>query len=166
MTVTKPGVFGEDVVKLLADTGFPGMRVIQFGFDPNGDSTHLPHNYPQNCVAYVGTHDNNTLLGYLYEAGEAERRFALDYCGFDGGHWGEGGYYSPSCRKIIETVWRSPAKIAVIAFQDLCGFGADARMNTPGTDGGNWLFRTTEDTIAQIDAAYYAKLNRTFRRSV
>ncbi|MBQ6020858.1 MAG: 4-alpha-glucanotransferase, partial [Clostridia bacterium] len=158
------GVFGEDVVKLLKDTQFPGMRVIQFGFDPDGDSTHLPHHYPENSVAYVGTHDNNTLLGYLWEASERECAFALDYCGFEGGNWGEGGYHSPSCRKIIETVWRSNAKLAVISFQDMCGFGADARMNTPGRAEGNWRFRTTQETIDSVDAEYFKKINRVFKR--
>lgn len=158
------GTFGEDVVKLLADTKFPGMRVIQFGFDPDGDSTHLPHNYPQNCVAYVGTHDNTTLLAWLWEASERERAFALDYCGFAGDNWGEGGFRSPSCRKIIETVWRSSAKLAVIAYQDLCGFGSDARMNVPGRAVGNWQFRTTQEMISQIDTAYYQKINRLFKR--
>ena len=158
------GTFGEDVVKLLQDTGFPGMRVVQFGFDPNGDSTHMPHNAPHNCVNYAGTHDNNTLLGYLWEAKPDEKRFALDYCGFKGDNWGEGGYQAPACRAIIETVWKSAANTAVAAFQDLCGFGADARMNTPGTDSGNWLFRTTRETIDKIDADYFCRINRLYRR--
>lgn len=158
------GSFGEDVLALLAETGFPGMRVIQFGFDPNGDSTHLPHNYPQNCVAYVGTHDNTTLLAWLWEASGPDRRFALDYCGFSGDNWGEGGFHSPSCRKIIETVWRSGAKLAMIAYQDLCGFGSDARMNVPGRAEGNWQFRTTEEMLRQIDESYYQKINRIFKR--
>lgn len=159
------GVFGDDVVKLLKDTDFPGMRVIQFGFDPMGDSTHLPHNYPLNTVAYVGTHDNTTLLAWLWEATPEERKFALDYCGFSGENWGDGGFYSPSCRKIIETVWRSSAKIAMISFQDLCGFGSDARMNVPGRAFGNWQFRTTEDTVNQIDKDYYRHINDLFRRT-
>lgn len=158
------GVFGEDVVKLLEDTKFPGMRVIQFGFEPDADSTHLPHNYPRNCLAYVGTHDNNTLLAWLWEADDYHRRYALDYCGFTGDNWGEGGFHSPSCRKIIETVWRSHAAVAIISYQDLCGFGSDARMNVPGRAFGNWQFRTTEDMIAQIDAEYYKKINRIFKR--
>ncbi len=158
------GTFGEDVVALLESSGFPGMRVIQFGFDPNGDSTHLPHNYPRNTVAYVGTHDNNTLLGWLWEAQEHERRFALDYCGFDGHDWGEGGYYSRSCRRITETVWRSAAALSVIAFQDMCGFGSDARMNIPGVAEKNWCFRTTQETIDNMDHAYFAHINRLFRR--
>lgn len=158
------GTYGEDVTALLASSGFPGMRVIQFGFDPNGDSTHLPHNYPVNAVAYVGTHDNNTLLGWLWEAREDERRFALDYCGFHGDNWGDGGYQSASCRAVIETVWKSAARLAVIPFQDMCGFGSDARMNIPGVPQKNWRFRTTTETMEAMDSAYYRHINRLYRR--
>lgn len=158
------GVFGEDVVKLLEDTGFPGMRVIQFGFDPNSDSSHLPHNAVQNSINYVGTHDNNTILGWLWEASEQERRFALDYTGFTGDNWGEGGYKSPSCRKIIEAVWKSSSNTAIIALQDMCGFGSDARMNIPGVPEKNWRFRTTMDTINNIDKEYFKKINSLYRR--
>lgn len=158
------GTFGEDVIKLLEDTGFPGMKVVQFGFDPNGDSSHLPHNATQNSINYLGTHDNNTLLGWLWEASEDERRFALDYCGFDGDNWGDGGYCSPSCRKIIETVWKSSSNVAIIAFQDMCGFGNDARMNIPGVPEKNWRFRTTMDTIRNIDRDYFKKINALYRR--
>lgn len=159
------GTFGEDVVQLLEDTGFPGMKVIQFGFDPNGDSSHLPHNATPNSVNYVGTHDNNTLLGWLWEASEQERRFALDYCRFDGSApWGDGGYHSASCRSIIETVWQSPSNVAVIALQDMCGFGSDARMNTPGVAEKNWAFRTTRDTLDSIDTAYFQRINALYRR--
>ncbi len=158
------GVFGEDVVKLLEDTQFPGMKVVQFGFDPGSDSSHMPHNAQKNSVNYVGTHDNNTLLGWLWEASEEERRFALDYVGFEGDNWGDGGYYSKSCRKIIETVWRSASNTAVIAFQDMCGFGSDARMNIPGVPEKNWRFRTTAETINNIDKAYFRKINSLYRR--
>ena len=158
------GTFGEDVVKLLRDTDFPGMRVIQFGFDPDGDSTHLPHNYPLNSVAYVGTHDNNTILGWLWDASERERTFALRYCCFGGNNWGEGGHYSPSCRAVIEAVWRSSAKTAIVAVQDMCGYGKDARMNIPGTDKENWSFRIGEEGLGGIDRKYFAEINRVYRR--
>ncbi len=158
------GEFGEDVVELLKDSGFPGMKIIQFGFEPGTDSSHLPHHYPENCIAYTGTHDNNTLLGWLWEATEEERAFALDYCSFDGLDWGRGGYVAPACRKIIETLWRSNAVLAIIPFQDMCGFGSDARMNVPGDDSGKWCVRTTEDTIKNIDFGYFKKLNRVFYR--
>ena len=158
------GVFGEDVVQLLSDSGFPGMRVVQFGFDPGGDSTHLPHNYPKNCIAYLGTHDNNTLLGWLWDAAPAERDYALRYCCFGGREWGEGGFYSGSCRAIIETVWRSSANTAIVAVQDMCGFGKDARMNIPGTMGENWTWRISADALSMIDADYYREINNIYRR--
>ena len=158
------GLFGEDVVKLLDDTKLPGMRVIQFGFDTNGDSTHLPHNYEKNSIAYVGTHDNNTILGWLWEAGESEREFALEYCGFEGTNWGDGGYYSPSCRKVIETVWKSSSGISIIAVQDMCGFGSDARMNIPGVPKENWRYRATQEVLNSIDWNYFKKINHIFRR--
>lgn len=159
------GIFGEDVVKLLEDTGFPGMKVIQFGFDEDSDSGHLPHNAIKNSVNYVGTHDNNTLLGWLWEADEKSRRFALDYCGFKGENWGEGGYKSESCRSIIETVWKSVSNTVIIAFQDMCGFGSDARMNIPGVAEKNWRFRTTRETVDAMDIDYYKKLNAIFKRN-
>lgn len=159
------GVFGKDVTELLAFTGFPGMKVVQFGFDPNGDSLHLPHNAPINSVNYCGTHDNNTLLGWLWEASPDERAFAFDYAGFTGDNWGEGGYKAPACRKIIECVWRSSSATAIISFQDMCGFGSDARMNIPGVPEKNWRFRTTQETINQIDKEYFSKINSLYRRT-
>lgn len=159
------GCYGNDVEKLLEDTGFPGMKVVQFGFDPNADSAHLPHNAVQNSINYVGTHDNNTILGWLWEASEKERKFALDYVGFDGENWGEGGYRSRSCRKIIEAVWKSSSRVAIISFQDMCGFGSDARMNTPGVPEKNWRFRTTQETIDGMDADYFRRINSLYRRT-
>lgn len=158
------GVFGEDVVQLLEDTNFPGMKVVQFGFDPNSDSSHLPHNAGQNSINYVGTHDNNTILGWLWEASEDERKFALEYCHFKGDNWGDGGYYSASCRAITEAVWQSASNVAIIALQDMCGFGSDARMNIPGVPEKNWRFRTTRDTIDNIDSEYFKKINAMYRR--
>lgn len=158
------GIFGEDVVQLLEDTSFPGMKVVQFGFDPDGDSLHLPHNADRNSVNYVGTHDNNTILGWLWEADERQRRFALDYIGFEENNWGDGGYCSKSCRKVIESVWKSSSNTAIVAFQDMCGFGSDARMNIPSVPEKNWRFRTTNETIDSIDTEYFKKINAVYRR--
>lgn len=157
------GTYTADVGELLASTGIRGMRVIQFAFS-DGNSTHLPHNYSENCLAYIGTHDNNTLLGWLWDIDDNQRKTVLDYCGFKGDDWGKGGYNSCSCRAIIETVWKTPAAVAVIPFQDLCGFGCDARMNIPGVAKGNWRFRTTAQTIELIDKTYFKYINQLFFR--
>lgn len=160
------GVFGQDVTDLLRNVGLPGMRVIQFAFDESRASTNLPHNYDKNSVAYVGTHDNNTVLGWLWEADPKEKEFALRYCGFKGADWEKGGYKSESCRAMTEAVWKSPAKLSVVSLQDMCGYGKDCRMNTPGEPEGNWLFRTTVDALSGIDEAYYREINSIFGRSV
>lgn len=154
------GEFGEDVVRLLKETGFGGMRIIQFGFDPSTHSTHLPHNHPVNAVAYTGTHDNNTLLGWLYAATPEERDFALRYCGYEGGDWGKGGPDAPAVWKIIETLWHSPAFLAVLPVQDMLGFGEDARMNRPGVPEGQWRFRATREFLDAVDKRKFSELNK------
>ena len=88
----------------------------------------------------------------------------LDYCGFKDWNWGEGGFYSRSVRAVIETVWRSPAALAIVPVQDMCGFGSDARMNIPGVPEKNWRFRTTKDTINSMDSEYFRRINELFRR--
>lgn len=158
------GTFGEDVVKLLGDTGFPGMRVIQFGFAPGENSAHLPHNYEKNTVAYTGTHDNDTLLGWLWAAKPEEREFALDYCGASPYGWEQGGKTAPACRRIIQAVLRSVADTAIVSYQDLCGYGTDTRMNIPGEPEGNWLFRTTKEALDDIDADFYRRINYLYNR--
>ena len=115
-------------------------------------------------MAYVGTHDNNTLLGWLWEASPEERAFALRYCGFSGDDWSQGGYNSPSCRAIIEAVWRSAADTAIISIQDMCGFGSDTRMNVPGSDANHWRFRIGKNNLEELDADYFAEINALFSR--
>lgn len=158
------GDIDDDVRDFLEATGFPGMRVLQFGFDPTSDSTNLPHNYERNCVAYTGTHDNNTLLGWLWDASASEREFALDYCGIKGADWGQGGPQSPVCRAFIRQVWQSHAKLVIAPVQDLLGYGKDTRMNIPGTATGNWSYRMTYESMTAIDTAWLYQLNHLYRR--
>lgn len=156
------GTYGEDVVRLLEQTGFPGMRVLQFGFQPPEDAgnSHRPHNYPVNALAYTGTHDNNTLLGWLWEASPEERAAALCYSGYADTRWGDGGADAPACRRLIETVWRSAAALTVVPVQDMCGFGNDTRMNVPGVPESNWRYRVVNADLNKIDTAYFKELNR------
>ena len=158
------GEMTPDLVGFMKECGLPGMKVMQFAFNPDDDSFYLPHNFPKNCVAYTGTHDNNTLLGWLWEAPEHERRECLKYCGFEGDNWGDGGTRSASCRAIIRTLWQSHADVAIIPIQDLLGYGGDTRMNTPGTATGNWVVRFSSEDLAGIDNDWYHEMSRLYRR--
>ena len=157
------GDIDDDVRALVKNTGFPGMGVMQFAFITDDNTPHLPYNYSEKTIGYTGTHDNNTILGWLWESSEESRRYALSYCNFQG-DWGMGGAQSPSIRAIIRTLWQSGAILAIVPVQDLCGFGADTCMNHPGVAEGNWCFRLTESSLLSIDRGYYKELNRLYKR--
>ena len=150
-----------NVDKLLKDTGLRGMRVIQFGF--LGDDKHLPHNISEDCVAYTGTHDNTTMLAWLYELAPEDRKSALFYIGFDG-DWTAGGPNSAIMKAWIRVLFTSGASLAIVPIQDILGYGTDTRTNTPGTAEGNWRFRIQANALWQIDSGYYKELNKATRR--
>lgn len=160
------GVMDEGVISLLADSGLPGMGVLQFGFIEDGDNQHLPHNYSKKTVAYTGTHDNNTLLGWLWELLPCQRENALAYVGYtgQGDDWQVGGPKSPSCRAFIRALWQSGASIAIVPIQDLCGFGGDTKMNKPGQADGNWAFRVAPEALKSIDVSFIKALNQLYKR--
>ena len=146
-----------EVRSLVEESGFPCMRVFQFGFLSDEDSTHRPHNYPYNCVAYSGTHDNNTLLGYLWELDSSLKDNMLKYCGHSGS-W-ESGIGS-----IIRTLYASHAKLCILPVQDLLGYGSDTRLNTPGRAEGNWQYRITKEQLDSIDRVSFKNLNTLYSR--
>ena len=146
-----------EVEELVGKSGFPGMRVFQFGFLGDGDSTHKPHNYPNNCIAYTGTHDNNTLLGYLWELDDDSRNKMLKYCGHNGG-WENG------CESIIRTMFASHAGLVILPIQDLLGYGSDTRLNIPGKADGNWQFRITKEQLDGINKQRFKELNKLYFR--
>ncbi len=152
------GDITKEVADLVAYSGFPGMRVLQFGFLSDDDSIHKPHNYPGNCVAYTGTHDNNTLLGYVWELDDNTRRKMLAYCGYTDPAW-DRGYAS-----IIRTLFASHASLVILPIQDILGFGSDTRFNIPGKPDGNWRFRITREQLFSVDRAYYRRLNDLYKR--
>ena len=157
------GDIDDGVRKLVKDSGFPGMAVMQFAFIEPGDNVHMPHNCTRNTVAYTGTHDNNTVLGWLWEVDPGSRQFCLDYCGFEG-DWGVGGPKSPIIHSMLRTLWRSGAVLTIVPVQDLCGFGGDCRMNRPGVADGNWNFRVTEEALKAIDADWLRGITELYRR--
>ena len=151
------GDITEDVKKLVYDSGFPEMRVFQFAFLSDDDNPHLPHNYTDNCVAYSGTHDNNTLLGYLWELENDKRNKMLEYCGhtYD---------FKSGLDSIIRTIFASHAKLVILPIQDILGFGSDTRLNTPGVADGNWGFRITKEQLDGVDIEKFKRLNSLYRR--
>ncbi len=147
-----------EVYELVQESGFPGMRVLQFAFIGDGDTPHLPHNYPENCIAYTGTHDNNTLLGYVWEIDEATRRRLFAYCGYAGGDW-DHAYDS-----LMRTMFASHAGLLMLPVQDLLFYGSDTRFNTPGKSDGNWSYRLTREQLKNIDRAKLREWNRMYGR--
>jgi 4-alpha-glucanotransferase len=152
------GIITPDVAKLVSDSTFPGMRVFQFAFTGDSKSPHLPHNYINNCVAYSGTHDNNTLLGYLWELDPVTRKNMLEYCGFKGENW-ESGF-----ENMIRTIMASHAGITIFPIQDLLRYGSDTRLNTPGRADGNWAYRITEPQLNSINKEHFKRLNELYSR--
>ena len=158
------GIRDEGLEQLLEATGLPGMRVFQFAFPAQDQGLHLPHNIPENCLFYSGTHDNNTLLAYLWELTPDQRAQALDYCGFSGEDWQSGGAENAAIRAILKCIWRSPAKTVIAPVQDLLGYGGDTKMNRPGIAEGNWQFRLTEDGFSKLSAKTWRTINQMFER--
>lgn len=128
------GTMTEEVRALVRESGFPHMKVLGFAFDSCGDNEHLPHHYEKNCVAYTGTHDNDTVRGWFAQTSAASRNFAKRYLNLheqESLHW---------C--FIRTLLASPANLSIIPMQDILGLGTEARMNMPSTLGGNnWRWR-------------------------
>ncbi len=160
------GDIDEGVRDFLRQTGFPGMKVMQFAFDPKGDGSELPHHYIHHCCAYTGTHDNDTLFGWLWNASPEERDYALRYFNFPAeANWQQGGYHSPICRHIIRHLWASVADFVCIPVQDLCGFGSDTRVNVPGQPDNCWRFRVTRSALEQADFAWLKDMNVLYQRA-
>ena len=152
------GDITDEVRSLVEESGWPGMRVLQFAFLGDPGSPHLPHNDDNNCIAYTGTHDNNTLLGYIWELDEAARKNVLRYFGYAGDNW-------DACYDtILQGMFRSHAGLAVFPIQDLLHYGADTRFNKPGEAHGNWSYRVTADQLGQLDLKNLAAWNRLYGR--
>ena len=152
------GEITDDVKKLLSDSGYPGVRVFQFGFLDDSDNPHIPHNYINNSVAYTGTHDNNTLLGHLWELPMDNKRRMLEYCNYHLDDW-EKGYDS-----ILRSIYASNAGIVILPIQDLLGYGSDTRINVPGRAEGNWQYRITKEQLQSIDKDKFKRFNELYKR--
>ena len=139
------GYVTDSVRRLVADSGFPGMKVLEFAFDSRDSGSandYLPHNYTENCVAYTGTHDNETITGWFRSIKKEERKMARAY--LCDRHTPERLLY----RSFISLVMRSSARLCVIPMQDYLGLGNNCRTNKPSTVGINWRWRVTQKELS------------------
>lgn len=136
------GLMTDGVIEMRDSFNFPGMKILQFAFDSDESNSFLPHNYPQNCVTYTGTHDNDTSIGWYNSAPDIEKHRVREYTKSDGKEiqW-----------DLIRLGMLSVADQAIFPLQDFMNLDATHRMNTPGTVGDNWMWRFTPDMLHHID---------------
>lgn len=150
------GFITPEVRELLDNSGYPGMKVLQFGFS-NGENEHLPHNFPNtNYYAYTGTHDNETLIGWVEGMDSKSLKFTKKYLSVR--------TKEEIPMAVIRQAWGSVAKVAVAQMQDFLSSGKDGRMNTPSTLGTNWQFRTKKSDFTPKLAKKIKKLNKMYNR--
>ena len=137
------GYVTDSVRDMVRDSGFPGMKVLEFAFDSREPSNYLPHNYDKNCVVYTGTHDNETLAGWYRELKKEDKKFALRYMGRKKLSVNEAVW------EIIRLAQSSVADTCIIPIQDYLCLGNEARINHPSTLGGNWIWRLHRDEISK-----------------
>ena len=134
------GVMTDEVIELREFSGFPGMKILQFAFDPSGESEYLPHRQPENCICYIGTHDNDTLAQWLENTSTESLDFAREYLGLNRRE----GY----AMGILRGGMGAPAELFIAQMQDWLGLGDGSRMNEPGLlGGGNWCWRMKKGAI-------------------
>ena len=150
------GYLTPEVLDMVKKTGYPGMKVLQFAFDPREESDYLPHNYGRNCVVYTGTHDNQTTVSWVDEIGEQDRQFAMKYLGVN--------EREEIPAALIRTALASVADTAVIPMQDWLMLDAGARINTPSTLGFNWKWRLTKDQCGGKLAEHILEMTRLYGR--
>lgn len=152
------GFLTPSVLKLVKKTGYPGMKILQFAFDATGESDYLPHKYPNNCVVYTGTHDNDTVNGWLATLNKKDLAFVKKYVNVK---------RTPElCETLIRTALGSVADTAVIPMQDYLGLGGEARINTPSTLGGNWEWRMEKDACTEELSKHMLELAWIYGRTV
>ena len=153
------GFLTDSVLRLVKRSGCPGMKVLQFAFDSREDSDYLPHNYVQNTVVYTGTHDNDTTVGWFKTMKTADRRMALKYLnrkGFDSDR--------ETARAFIKLAMGSVSRLCVIPMQDWLGLDGRARINTPSTVGGNWVWRMKQGAFTKKLAKEIRDITKLYAR--
>ena len=150
------GIITPAVEELRDGLELPGMKILHFAFSGGDDHPYLPHNYPVRCVAYTGTHDNDTTAGWYATCPAAEADHARRYFGIDG---------TDIAWQLLEGLWRSPALLALVPAQDLLSLGSEERMNRPGSAVGNWCWRLRDGALDAGVAARLRELSHRYGRS-
>ena len=151
------GFMTDEVIELRERTGFPGMKILQFAFNPDDESIDSPHLAPNNSVMYTGTHDNNTVLGwYKDEIDDATRQYMAQYTNRK--------EYETVPHAMLRTIFASVSFMAIATVQDLLELDSAARMNYPSTIGGNWTWRMTAEELNPIVEGELYSLTKTYRR--
>lgn len=153
------GFLTPSVLQMLSDSGFPGMKVLEFAFDPREESNYLPYTYDKNCAVYIGTHDNATIKGWTEEIDEDTLEFCKKFINYSGEECGSEFIWT-----FIKTAFACVGDTLVIQMQDYLELGADARMNTPSTPSGNWQWRMKPGAYTKELAAKIADITRTYGR--
>ena len=154
------GFLTDSVRALLKDTGYPGMKVLQFAFDSREESDYMPHNYDANCVVYTGTHDNQTTFSWWDEMAEGDRDVALRYLNLPGRFVTK----KKLTWQLIVLAQRSVAKLCIIPAQDYLCLPSTARINTPSTLGFNWQWRMKKDAFSDKLCAKIAAMTKLYGR--
>ena len=150
------GYLTPEVRQLVHDSGMPGMKIMEFAFDAHGDSDYLPHCCDWNSVCYLGTHDNDTVMGWLKSTRKTDREFARRYMHItDDEGW---------CWGMIRTGMGTASDLFVVQMQDLLELGPEARMNIPGKPSGNWRWRMLPGKADKELAKKLKEYTRTYRR--
>ena len=155
------GLMTDTVRQLVTDSGFPNMKVIQFGFDVNDlgkTNDYLPHNYDRNCVVYTGTHDNETIAGWFKGLKKKEKQLLRDY--MDDNHTPDAEFY----RAINRMAMATTANICILPIQDVLGLGNEARMNQPSTVMTNWRWRMNSDMLTKDAQKELLELTKRYGR--
>ena len=151
------GFLTESVIKLLKDSGFPGMKVLQFAFNPGEDNFYLPHNHKKNCVVYTGTHDNNTIEGWNKEQNDYTLSYAKKYLK----HNDNMSFY----QTLMAAALSSVADTAILTMQDILGLDERARMNIPSTLGGNWQWRAKKQDLDEKNFSFLKEYTNLYYRN-
>ena len=153
------GFLTPQVQALLQESGYPGMKVLQFAFDTREEHDYRPYTYPENCVVYTGTHDNDTTAGWLCSGRRDDVRLAKQYLGCTGQSTRQGVW------AFLRAAFGSAAALAVIPMQDWLGLGGEARINTPATIGGNWAWRLSVSYLTPALAKEMADFTKLYGRA-